>query len=276
MIIYLNGRYVPEEQALVSIFDRGFLYGDGLFETLRVRKGRLFMWTKHRARLEQGAERLGIRLPDPAAIPGILQRLVEMNSAPECLLRITVSRGPGKRGYSARGADNPTLALSLHPLPENCDELQHWRVMVSPLRASDPLARHKTSNKLLQVLARTEAEAAGLDDAIMLHPDGAVAEASGSNVFWIKNGGVRTPAADGNILSGITRSVIMRLCGELGLPVLETSGTTADLLESDGVFLTQTTFGIVEVSCLDGATIARSDIVANLHRAYINLLRESA
>src|SRR5262245_23854811 len=119
MIVFLNGRFVPEEEALVSVFDRGFLYGDGLFETMRVCNGRIFRWSDHFARLQQGAKFLRLELSTSSeAMFDWAREVIERNAAENGILRLSLSRGVGVRGYSPKGADRPTLVMSLHPLPD--------------------------------------------------------------------------------------------------------------------------------------------------------------
>src|SRR2546421_6588682 len=118
MIVFLNGQFVPESQAVVSVFDRSFLYGDGLFETMRIRNGKPFRWAQHLDRLGQGAEFLKIKLPFAGAeLQEFVAGLVRRNEMPEALLRLTLSRGVGVRGYSPKGAEQPLIAMSLHPIP---------------------------------------------------------------------------------------------------------------------------------------------------------------
>src|SRR2546423_3079092 len=118
MIVFLNGQFVTEEKAVVSIFDRGFLYGDGLFESVRIHKGKPFCWPEHMERMRRGAEFLHLRIPFAAEkLLEYVNHLVEQNKLPEALLRITLSRGVGPRGYSPTGANLPVLAMSLHPAP---------------------------------------------------------------------------------------------------------------------------------------------------------------
>src|ERR1017187_269469 len=168
MLIFLNGQIVPEEQAVVSIFDRGFLYGDGLFETMLVFNGKPFRWAQHLQRLQCGAEFLKIKLPfTNEALRSSVAELVVKNQMPDSLLRLTLSRGVGVRGYSPKGAERPTLVMSLHPAPPiNAPKTPGWRLITSSFRlpAGEPLAQFKTCNKLPQVLARAEADAAGADE----------------------------------------------------------------------------------------------------------------
>src|SRR5213593_2119906 len=190
MLVFLNGQFLPEEQAVVSVFDRGFLYGDGLFETLAVFNGTPFRWAPHWARLQRGAEFLKITLPFPSeALRGFAAQLIAQNQMPASLLRLTLSRGVGVRGYSPKGADRPSLIMSLHPRPASgLPTLPRWRLITSRLRlpANEPLAQFKTCNKLPQILARAEADAAGAEEALLLNTDGFVVEASSSNLFWLE------------------------------------------------------------------------------------------
>lgn len=275
MIVYINGNFVPEEKAVVSLFDRGFLYGDGLFETVRVCKGRPFQWPEHVERLRSGATRLGIHIPEAEIFAGIIRELVRCNQAEECLARIAISRGPGTRGYSPRDARTPTVAVSLHSLPPSGDDLQCWRVVTASLRSADPLAGWKTCNKLLQVLAKMEADRAGAEDALLLTPAGEVRETTASNLFWVAGGKICTPPIEDFVLNGITRKAVFSLAADLGIEAVERRGTVDDLLASEGVFLTQTTFGIIEVQQLDDAVLRRSAVTARLHSAYLNLLHSS-
>src|SRR3954469_21344266 len=135
MIAFLNGQFVPEEKAVVSVLDRGFLYGDGLFESVRIYDGVPFRWPEHFQRLEQGARWLEIQLPHPAAqLRDFIAQLVEKNQMPDALLRLTLSRGFGPRGYSPKGADRPTLVMTLHPAPNaHGASPPQWRVMTASL-----------------------------------------------------------------------------------------------------------------------------------------------
>src|SRR6185295_5700840 len=147
MQAFLNGRFIPETQAVVPITDRGFLYGDGLFETLRVSRGQPLQWNRHLARLKRGAEFLRIVLPWPAEdLRTLAVKLIEQNAMPESVLRISLSRGSGSRGYSPAGADNSTFAMTLHFLQP---VLAPIRLATASLRvpANDPLASFKTANK---------------------------------------------------------------------------------------------------------------------------------
>ncbi|MFN3407535.1 MAG: aminodeoxychorismate lyase [Limisphaerales bacterium] len=254
MTVFLNGQFVPEAAATVSVFDRGFLYGDGLFETMRVANGRIFLLERHLDRLERGAAFLGIVLPFPRAeLARAAAELVRRNGLADALLRLTVSRGVGPRGYSPRGADRPTVVMTAHPFTA-APELLRWRTRVASFRlpAGDGLAAFKTVNKLAQVLARAEAEAAGAEEALLLDTAGNVIEAASGNLFWLGNGVLHTPPVKAGVLAGVTRGLICELAAASGLPVRETVCRPDELRGADGIFLTLSSHGVVEVASVDG------------------------
>jgi branched-chain amino acid aminotransferase len=278
MMVFLNGEFVAQEQAVVSVFDRGFLYGDGLFEGVRVLNGKLFRWDQHLQRLERGAQFLKIKLPLPAdSLRESAERLVSLNQAHDTFLRLTVSRGVGIRGYSPRGADRPSVVMSLHPLPTSATQgPPQWRLVVASFRlpAGEPLAQFKTCNKLPQILARAEADAAGADEALLLNTDGHVVEASSSNLFWMDHDNLCTPPLASGILAGVTRAVVLELAQNLNLPVLETRISPQALHQSAGVFVSLSTAGIAEAISLDGQPLRRSPVVARIRDRYEQLLQE--
>lgn len=281
MIAYLNDRFVPEEHAVVSVLDRGFLYGDGLFETIRILNGRPFRWDEHVDRLQAGGRCLGIRIPVSSERLGeAAGELIRTNGLEDAFLRLSVSRGIGPRGYSPRGADRPTVAMTLHAAgPLGAGASPKWRLVTSSFRlaAGDPLARYKTANKLPQIMARAEADSAGADEALLLNTAGHVVEGASSNLFWICAGRVKTPSLPEGILPGITRAVVIELCAILGMPFEESDIGVAHLKTQDGVFLSLSTAGVVPAVSLDGRSLRQSDFVARLAAEYQDILqRETA
>lgn len=280
MKIFLNGQLVPERQAVVSVFDRSFLYGDGLFETVAIHRAHPFRWRQHLDRLQRGADYLRLPLPfAPEALRQGMDDLIVANRMPEGLLRLTLSRGVGRRGYSPKGAEEPCLVMALHPTGAvETAAPPAWRLkLASPrLLSGDPLARFKTCNKLPQVLARAEADAAQADEALLLNTDGRVVEGAGSNLFWIEEGAVCTPAIGSGILPGVTREVVCELCVGLGLPVREASPGLPELLQAQGVFLSLTSLGVVEGVSLEGRPLSRSPLVETLREAYARIFDEES
>ena len=271
--VYLNGQFVAAADAKVSIFDRSFCYGDGLFETLLVKHGRVFRWDQHLARFQAGAAFLRIPLATDG-LAAVAAELIRRGESADALLRIQLSRGVGRRGYSCRGAESPQLSMTLHEPPlVNPGTPAAWRLITSSLRvaAGDSLTLHKTCNKLLQVLARTEAEAHEVEEALLLNTAGELVEGSGSNLFWMEEGTVRTPPTSA-ALPGITRAVVLELCHGLGIAVQPGPGFPTALGAAEGVFLTLGSYGVVEATALDGRQLRRSPITGRLHRAYQELL----
>jgi branched-chain amino acid aminotransferase len=275
MIVFLNGQFVPEEEAVVSVFDRGFLYGDGLFETMRIFRGRPFRWAAHMERLERGAEFLRIAPPIHAeALRAAADELVARNQMQEALLRLTLSRGVGPRGYSPAGAVHPTLAMSLHPAPlTDRRNPPRWRLVTASFRlpANEPIAQFKTCNKLPQILARAQADVAGADEALLLNTDGFVVEASSSNLFWIDDEGVATAPLPSGVLAGVTRGVVWEICGGLGLAVREACVTPEQLRLPRGVFLSLSSVGVAEAVSLDGHDLSLSPNVDRIRDGYDTL-----
>jgi aminodeoxychorismate lyase len=277
VLIFLNGRFVPEERAVVSVFDRGFLYGDGLFEAIRIRNAKPFRWRLHLERFRQGAEHLKIRPPfSPGAILKFARQLIEKNKMPDALLRLSLSRGVGQRGYSPAGAKSPTFVMTLHPAP--AIDLKHpprWKLITASPRlpTNEPLAQFKTANKLPQVLARAEADAAGADEALLLNTAGRVVEGTTSNLFWIAGGRICTPPLVEGVLPGVTRQVVLEICRALKLPTREIAPRPSELRSAQGVFLSMSSWGIVEAVALDGKLLCRATVVNEIQESYETILR---
>jgi len=279
MIVFVNGRFVPEDRAVVSVFDRGFLYGDGIFETMLMVKGEPFRWEQHMDRFRSGLEYLKISIPySSAALRHHTRELIKRNRMPDCLLRLTVSRGAGKRrGYSPADANSPSVVLSLHPAAavEPAHPLR-WNLITSKVRlpAHEPLAQFKTCAKIPQILARAEADAAGADDALLLNTEGFIVEGSSSNLFWLQGKAICTCPLPSGVLPGVTRVVLFDLCAKMGLATRHVNIVPRRLAEADAVFLSLTSLGIVECGSLDGTTLRRSKVVQDLSAAYWDLVKK--
>jgi branched-chain amino acid aminotransferase len=269
--VWINGRFLPAAEAQVSAFDRSFLYGDGLFATVRVTRNRPVLWRDHWARLLIGANRLRIRLaPLQAELEAGLAELLHRNHSPDSLLRVHVSRGPGRRGYSVRGADSPAVLISQHPLPPRPPG---WRLVTASVRLplGDPLTALKSANKLPHILARMEAEDQGADAALLLNAAGEVSEADSANLFWIAGDRLGTPPVAAGALDGVTRAWVLNHAAETGLAAEETTAAPASLRSADGVFATLSSLGLVPVLSLDGHSLQHSEITGRL----LDLWRQS-
>jgi branched-chain amino acid aminotransferase len=278
MIVFLNGKFVPEDKAVVSVLDRGFLFGDGVWEALLVKGGRPFAWDEHMERLKCGIAFLKLTLPwAPEQLHRFAIELIKRNGMPDCMLRLSLSRGITARGYSPKGAVNPALVMTLHPLPaRESGKMPRWRLITSSIRlpVNDPTTWFKTANKLPQVLARAEADAAGAHEALLLNAAGFLSEGTSSNVFWVEKDGVRTTPLPSGALAGVTRRAVLELCVKMNIPFLEKNARPAALLHARGAFLTNTSMGVVEIESLDNRRLRRSPVVKKLWGAYEALLRE--
>ncbi len=279
MVVFLNGQFLPESEAVVPVNDRGFLLGDGLFETLRVVNGKPFRFAQHLERMMRGAEFFKIQPPfTPKELEQFATRLIEQNQMPDAILRVTLTRGPGERGYSSKGADRPTLVMALHPAPLR-ENLREWNLITSSFRipASDVLASFKTTSKILHVMARAEAVEKGADEALLINTNGEVAEAAGGNIFWVYQDKICTVPTRRGVLPGITRAIILEICQALGLPTNKRVIKPEALRNSAGIFVTQSVLGIVPITTFDGEPVTPSPLVDQIAGAYNEMvIRESA
>lgn len=276
MDAFLNGQFVNEGQATVPINDRGLMYGDGLFETMRVYNGKAFRMAQHLERMVRGAEFLKIPLPfTPKQLQHFAEQLVERNHLPDSVLRVTLTRGPGARGYAPQGEAKPTIAMTLHPAPPfDADHPPQWSLVTSSFRipASDPLSSFKTLNKLTSVMARIEAEARNADEALLTNTNGEVAETAGANLFWVYRDKICTTPTGRGVLPGITRAVVLEICQILNFETNKRVIKPEALKNSEAIFLTQSTLGVVVINSLDGEPTGQSHLVDQIYRAYCEML----
>ena len=265
---------MPEAQAVVSINDRGFTYGDGLFETMPVVNGRPFRMAQHLQRMARGADFLRIRCPFTLEeLQNFAGQLIERNQMPDAILRVVLTRGPGERGYTPRAGGRPTVAMTLYP-PPPLDPRAQWNLAASSYRipAADPLASFKTLNKLTHVLARAEAVAKGADEALLLNTKGEVAETASGNLFWVSRKRVCTVPTVCGGLPGITRAVALEICQALGLQTNQRVIKPVALQKAEGIFITQSVLGIVPVAAFEGKPVASSPLAEQLRHAYREIL----
>jgi branched-chain amino acid aminotransferase len=277
MTIFLNGRFVPEAEAVIPVNDRGFMYGDGLFETVRVVNGRPFRLAQHLERMTRGADFLKIKPPfAPKELQAFAEQLIEQNQMSEAILRVTLTRGPGERGYTPKVEGTPTVVMTLHVAPP-AENPVHWSLVTSSFRvlAADPLSSFKTLNKLTHVMARAEAAEQGADEALLINTNGEVAETASGNVFWVYQDKICTTPTGRGVLPGITRAVVLEICQSLGLLTNKRVIKPEALKNSEGLFITQSAFGIVPVAMFDGEPVAPSPLVDQIFNAYRELLVES-
>jgi branched-chain amino acid aminotransferase len=261
LIIYLNGRFVPQEEAVVSVFDHGLLYGDGVFEGIRAYHGRVFRLREHIDRLYESAKSIALDIPlSREEMQEVVLETLRRNRLHDGYIRLVVSRGVGDLGLDPRKCSKPTIfciAASIQLYPEEYYERGLEVITVATRRnvaeALNP--RIKSLNYLNNILAKIEANLAGVPEAIMLNNEGYVAEATGDNVFIVKNGSLVTPPSYAGLLEGITRNAVIELARARAIPVHETLFTRHDLYVADECFLTGTAAEVIPVVRIDGRTI---------------------
>jgi len=260
--IYVNGQFMPRSEAKVSVFDRGYLYGDGVFEGIRVYNGRVFRLDQHLERLYRGAKAIALEVPvTPEELKDIICETVRRNGLRDCYIRVIVSRGEGDLGLNPMSCRGPAtivvIASDISLYPEEVYE-QGLELVTCATRRNLPTALNpeiKTLNYLNNILARIEVIRAGAHEGLMLNHVGYVAEATGDNVFIVREGVLSTPPAYASILEGITRQVVLELAQEMNLPAREEQLTLYEVYTADECFLTGTAAEIVPVARCDGRVI---------------------
>jgi len=265
MLISIDGRLVPRAEARVSVFDHGLLYGDGIFEGIRVYDRRIFRLDAHLARLEASAHAIGLTLPmDRATMAETVAAAVRANRQENGYIRLVVTRGEGPLGLDPTTCARPCVIVIVAPLAVYPAE--HYatgiRVVTAATRqiaAASVDPRIKSLNYLKNVLARMEAHEAGAAEALMLNPEGFVAECTADNVFAVHGNRIVTPPATEGALDGITGAAIRELAIADGLVWDERRLGRYDLFTADECFLTGTGAEVIPVVCLDGRKIGTGE-----------------
>jgi len=282
LIIYLNGEYVPEEQAVVSVFDHGLLYGDGIFEGIRAYHNHVFKLEEHLVRLYESARSIGLSIPLSMAEMGeVVVETCRRNNLRDAYIRLVVTRGRGDLGLDPRKCPAPTvfcIAASIQLYPEELYAKGMELVTVPTRRnlseACNPQV--KSLNYLNNILAKMEASLMGAPEGLLLNQEGYVAEATGDNIFIVKNGVLITPPPEAGILVGVTRNTIMQIAREKGIPVVEKLFTRHAIYTADECFLTGTAAEAIPVVKLDGREIGGGrpgEMTWELIRAFRELTR---
>ena len=261
LTIFLDGKFVPESEAKVSVFDHGLLYGDGIFEGIRFYNGRVFRLEEHHDRLWDSARSICLEIPmTRGEMTEALLETIRRNDLREGYIRQIVTRGVGNLGLNPTQCKRPSViiiatTIALYPR-EVCEK--GLTVITCATRRTGAAALNpavKSLNYLNNVMARIEANLAGADEALMLNENGNVAECTADNVFIIKKGQIFTPPISAGALRGITRSVVFEVAAELGLKITETDVTRHDVFIADECFLTGTAAEVIPVVKADGRTI---------------------
>ncbi|MBS2030358.1 MAG: aminotransferase class IV [Deltaproteobacteria bacterium] len=282
-LVNLNGALVPPDRAFISIFDRGFLYGDSIYEVCRTYRGKLFELQAHLDRLQASADRIGLELPMPIAGLGRqMAHTLEMAELPgEAYVRLIVTRGSGEISLDPNAAVDPAFVIIAKPLTPYPPELLEKGCKVAvvgvrrnPRQALDPAA--KTGNYLNSVLAMGEAKKAGAHEAILLGIDGGVTEGASSNVFLVQRGTLVTPALEVGILAGVTRRIVLELARELKIPVQERRVEPAELENADEAFLASSIREVMPIARVDDKVLAAPGPLTTKLRNAFRALTEKA
>lgn len=259
--IYLNGEMVEKNQAVVSVYDHGLLYGDGVFEGIRSYDGLIFKLHEHLDRLYESAHTLMLKIPlTKKEMERAVVETLKINRLKDAYIRLVVTRGTGDLGLDPRKCPKPTVfiiadKISLYPKEyyEKGLEIATVTTLRNHPEALNP--QLKSLNYLNNILAKIEAINAGVDEALLLNAQGYVTECTGENIFYCKAEALHTPPAYVGILRGITRNTVLRLAREIGLKVREDIMTRHDLFNADEVFVTGTAAEIVPVVKIDRRVI---------------------
>lgn len=257
----MNGRFVKKEEATVSVFDHGFLYGDGIFEGIRVYNGNIFRLREHVERLYDSAKSIMLTIPYTLEeMEELVANTVRKNGLKDAYIRLVVSRGIGDLGLDPAKCPHPNVIIIADQISIYSQELYDngLEIISVPTRRNLPDALNpkiKSLNYLNNILVKLEANNAGMGEALMMNTDGYVTEGSSDNVFIVKRGVVYTPPTYLGALAGITRQAIMDICERVGYTVKEEPFTRHDVYVADEVFLTGTAAEVIAVVKVDGRTI---------------------
>ncbi|AWB45708.1 branched-chain-amino-acid transaminase [Paenibacillus sp. CAA11] len=261
--IYLDGQYVTKDKATVSVYDHGFLYGDGIFEGIRIYSGNIFKCKEHLDRLYDSAKSIMLEIPlSYQEMEDALVETLRRNELRDGYIRLIVSRGPGNLGLDPTRCSKPTVIIIAEQLAIYSEEA--YRVGLKTVSVStrrnipDALnPKIKSLNYLNNILVKIQSNLSGAGEAIMLNAQGYVTEGSGDNIFIVKNGVITTPPCYLGALEGITRQAIIEICEKKGYKLKEEPFTLHDVYVADEVFLTGTAAEVIAVREVDGRIIGQ-------------------
>ncbi len=266
LAVWINGRLVPKSEAKVSVYDHGFLYGDGVFEGIRAYDGKVFMLREHLDRLYESARSIWLTIPyEKEEMRQAIKRTLKDNGLRDAYIRVVVSRGEGDLGLDPRKCPRPNVIIitdRIELFPSEFYE-KGIELMTVSVRRSSPQVLNpniKSLNYLNNILAKIEAIEGGKMEGLMLTWDGYVAEGTGENIFLVIDGRLKTPPVHMGILKGITRRVVLRLGREMGLETEEVPLTLHDVYTAQECFLTGTGAEIMPVVKVDGRVIGAGEV----------------
>ncbi len=281
--VYLNGKFMSSSQARLSIFDHGFLYGYGLFETMRAYDRHIFRLDRHLARLHRSAEILGFGHKLAAFdLKAACAEILDANRLKDARIRITVSAGEGDVLPDPSTCGSPTVLISAENLvpPPSEKYLSGFKAVLSSLRrnSQSPLSQLKSLCYVENILARTQARAAGCDEAILLNEQGFVAEGTTTNIFLVSKGELITPSLDSGALPGITREAVLEIAQASGIKVQERRVELKELTEAEEAFVTNSIIELMPLTSFENKPIGTGkpgQLTRKLLAAYRNLVTET-
>ena len=259
--IYINGKYFSKEDAKISVYDHGLLYGDGVFEGMRTYSNKVFRLGEHIDRLYESARAILLTIPmSKQEMIDAVKKTVELSGLSDSYIRLVVTRGSGSLGLDPNRTSDPQVIIivDLIALYDRKYYDEGLKIITASTIRNHPAAlspRIKSLNYLNNIMAKLEGLQAGCMEAIMLNHKGEVAECTGDNIFIVKRGQLITPSADSGILEGITRNAILELANTLKIPARETTLTRHDLLVADECFLTGSAAEVIPVVSIDSRPI---------------------
>ena len=259
--IYINGKYFSKEDAKISVYDHGLLYGDGVFEGMRTYSNKVFRLVEHIDRLCESARAILLTIPmSKQEMIDAVKKTVELSGLSDSYIRLVVTRGSGSLGLDPNRTSDPQVIIivDLIALYDRKYYDEGLKIITASTIRNHPAAlspRIKSLNYLNNIMAKLEGLQAGCMEAIMLNHKGEVAECTGDNIFIVKKGQLLTPSADSGILEGITRNAIIELANTLKIPARETTLTRHDLLVADECFLTGSAAEVIPVVSIDSRPI---------------------
>jgi len=281
--VYINGKLLDKSEAKVSVYDHGLLYGDGVFEGIRVYSGKVFRLREHIDRLYESARHIWLEIPlSRDQMTKAVEDTVRANNKHDGYIRLVVTRGAGSLGLDPRKTTDPQVIIIVDDIALYPPEVYEsgLEVVTAATIRNHPNAvnpRIKSLNYLNNILAKIEAVRAGCLEAIMLNQHGDVAECTGDNIFVVKKGELRTPPLHAGILEGVTRNAVMELARQANIPVREMTLTRHDVYAADECFLTGTAAEVIAVVKCDGRVISGGKpgpVTRQLREAFHRLARQ--